>query len=165
MQFPNIQLPGGKPMPYADIGQQLQQSAVTWNDLGWIKEAWNRPIIIKGIHNAQDAQRASAHGAQAIIISNHGGRQLDRVLPTLNILQTVVPELKDSGVEILMDGGIRSGGDVVIAVAMGAKAVLVGRAYAYGLGAGGEAGVSLRAIRQELFMLVTLQGEPRLSSW
>lgn len=142
MQFPNIQLPGGKPMPYADIGQQLQQSAVTWEDIGWIKEAWNRPIIIKGIHNPHDAKRAVEHGAQAIIISNHGGRQLDRVLPTLTILQTVVPELKDSGVEILMDGGIRSGGDVVIALATGAKAVLVGRAYAYGLGAGGEAGVS-----------------------
>jgi isopentenyl diphosphate isomerase/L-lactate dehydrogenase-like FMN-dependent dehydrogenase len=142
MKFPTIQLPGGKPMPYADIGQQLQQSAVTWDDIGWIKEAWNRPLIIKGIHNAHDAKRAADHGAQAIIISNHGGRQLDRVLPTLTILQTVVPELKDSGVEILMDGGIRSGGDVVIALATGAKAVLVGRAYAYGLGAGGEAGVS-----------------------
>lgn len=142
MKFPNIQLPDGKPMPYADIGQQLQQSAVTWDDIGWIKEAWNRPIIVKGIHNVQDAKRAAEHGAKAIIISNHGGRQLDRVLPTLNILQTVVPELKDSGVEILMDGGIRSGGDVVIALATGAKAVLIGRAYAYGLGAGGEAGVS-----------------------
>jgi L-lactate dehydrogenase (cytochrome) len=141
MQFPNIELPGGKPMPYTDIGKQLQQSAVTWEDLTWIKEAWDGPIIIKGIHNVHDAKHAVKYGAKAIVVSNHGGRQLDRVLATLHILKDVAPEMKDSGVDVLMDGGVRSGADVVIALAYGAKAVLVGRAYAYGLGAGGEAGV------------------------
>lgn len=142
MQFPNIELPDGKPMPYTDIGRQLQESATMWEDLTWIREAWDGPIILKGIHNIHDAKLAAKLGAKAIIISNHGGRQLDRVLPTLHILKSVAPEMKDSGVEVLMDGGVRSGADVVIALAYGAKAVLVGRAYAYGLGAGGEAGVS-----------------------
>lgn len=144
MDFPNIELPGGQPMPYADIGQQLQQSAVTWEDLFWIKEAWGGPFVIKGIHNVHDARLAAEHGAKAIVVSNHGGRQLDRVLPTLHILKAVAPAMKDLDVEVLMDGGIRSGADVVIALASGAKAVLVGRPYAYGLGAGGEGGV-LRA--------------------
>lgn len=142
MDFPNIELPGGQPMPYTDIGQQLQQSATTWEDLAWIKEAWGGPIVIKGVHNVNDAKLAQKHGANAIIISNHGGRQLDRVRPTLHILKDVAPAMKDSGVDVLMDGGIRSGADVVIALAWGAKAVLIGRALAFGLGAGGEAGVT-----------------------
>jgi L-lactate dehydrogenase (cytochrome) len=141
MQFPNIELQDGAPMPYADIGRQLQQSAVTWDDIAWIRAAWGGPIVVKGVHNLEDARRAQDHGAQAIVISNHGGRQLDRVLPTLHVLRRVAPAMKDCGMDILMDGGIRSGSDVVVALASGAKAVQVGRAYAYGLGAGGEAGV------------------------
>jgi len=141
MQFPNIELLDGRPMPYADISKQLQQSAVTWDDLTWIKEAWGGPIIIKGVHNVHDAKLAEKHGAKAIVVSNHGGRQLDRVLPTLHILRDVAPAMEGSGVEVLIDGGVRSGADIVIALAAGAKAVLVGRPYAYGLGAGGEAGV------------------------
>ena len=144
MTFANVILDDGSTMPYADIGAQLRQSAVTWEDVKWIKQAWgDRPIIIKGVHNVKDARLAEQHGASAIVISNHGGRQLDRVLPTLHILNEVAPRLQaeQSKMEILMDGGVRSGSDVVIARALGAKAVLVGRAYAYGLGAGGEAGV------------------------
>jgi len=142
MEFPNIELPGGKPMPYTDIGRQLQESAVTWEDLEWIKEAWGGPIVIKGVHNVHDAKQAEKYGASAIVISNHGGRQLNRVLPTLHILREVAPAMKGSSVEILVDGGIRSGADVAIALAAGAKAALIGRTYAFGLGAGGEAGVS-----------------------
>lgn len=142
MSFPNVELPGGEPMPYADIGNQLQQSAVTWEDLDWIREVWQGDIIIKGIHTAHDALKAAQAGAKAIVISNHGGRQLDRVLPTLAMLRQIAPQMKDQNVEILMDGGIRSGGDVAIALASGAKAVLLGRAYVYGLGAAGEAGVT-----------------------
>jgi L-lactate dehydrogenase (cytochrome) len=141
MQFPNIELQDGAPMPYADIGRQLQQSAVTWDDIAWIRAAWGGPLVVKGVHNLEDARQAQNHGAQAIVISNHGGRQLDRALPTLHILRRVAPAMKDCGMDILMDGGVRSGGDVVLALASGAKAVQVGRAYAYGLGAGGEAGV------------------------
>ena len=142
MEFPNIELKSGEVMQYDEIGAQLKQSAVTWEDLPWIREAWgDGPLVIKGIHNLEDAQLAEQHGVQAIIISNHGGRQLDRVRPTLHVLQEVVSGMQNSSMEILVDGGIRSGSDVVIALAMGAKAVLVGRAYAYGLGAAGEAGV------------------------
>jgi len=142
MQFPNVELPGGEPMPYADIGNQLQQSAVTWDDLNWIRELWQGPIIIKGVHTVNDALKAADAGAAAIVISNHGGRQLDRVLPTLQMLQEIAPHMQDRDVDVLMDGGIRSGGDVAIALASGAKAVLIGRAYTFGLGAAGEAGVS-----------------------
>ena len=141
MDFPNIELPGGQPMPYADIGNQLQQSAVTWQDLDWIREVWDGPIIIKGVHTVHDAIKAADVGAAAIVISNHGGRQLDRVLPTLEMLRQIAPQMRERETEVLMDGGIRSGGDVAIALATGAKAVLLGRAYAFGLGAAGGAGV------------------------
>ena len=152
MSFPNVELPGGEPMPYADIGNQLQQAAVTWEDLDWIREAWQGDIIIKGVHTVHDAAKAAEAGAKAIVISNHGGRQLDRVLPTLEMLRKIAPQMKDRDVEILMDGGIRSGGDVAIALACGAKAVLLGRAYVFGLGAAGEAGVarSFAILRAEL---------------
>ncbi|MEE8440679.1 MAG: alpha-hydroxy acid oxidase [Spirochaetia bacterium] len=153
MEFPNIILDDGRPMPYADIGSQLKQSAVTWADLEWIKEAWGeRPIVIKGVHNLEDAKLAEKHGARAIVISNHGGRQLDRVWPTLKMLEAIAPEMKNSSMDILLDGGIRSGGDVVIALAKGAKAVLVGRPQAYGLGAAGEAGVArlFEILRKEI---------------
>lgn len=152
MDFPNIELPGGQPMPYADIGNQLQQSAVTWSDLDWIREVWPGDIIIKGVHTVHDAVKAADVGARAIVISNHGGRQLDRVLPTLEMLRQIAPQMKDRDTEVLMDGGVRSGADVAIALAYGAKAVLLGRAYAYGLGAAGEAGVSkaLSIIKAEL---------------
>jgi L-lactate dehydrogenase (cytochrome) len=140
MRFPNIVLPDG-PMPYADVGAALEQSAVCWGDLGWIRDAWDGPIVIKGVHTGDDARRAVDGGASAIVVANHGGRQLDGVAPTLRVL----PEVVAAGggrVEVLLDGGIRRGGDVVKALCLGARAVLVGRAYAYGLGAGGEAGVA-----------------------
>ena len=142
MRFRNIILNDGSPMSYTDIGTQLRSSAATWEHLPWIREHWgDRPIIIKGIQCARDARLAVEHGADAIVVSNHGGRQLDRVYPTLYMLQEIAPVLQGSGVQILLDGGIRSGADVVIALAHGADAVLIGRAYIYGLGAGGEAGV------------------------
>lgn len=143
MRFPNIVLPDG-PMGYADVGAALEQSVVCWDDLEWIREQWNGPLVIKGVHTDDDARRAVDAGASAIVVSNHGGRQLDTVAPTLRVLPEVVAAVRDQ-VEILLDGGIRRGGDVVKAVCMGARAVLIGRAYAYGLGAGGEAGVT-RAI-------------------
>ena len=142
MDFPNIELPGGEPMPYADIGNQLQQAAVTWGDLEWIREVWEGPIVIKGVHTVHDAQKAADLGAKAIVISNHGGRQLDRVLPTLEMLREIAPQMRDRDIDVFMDGGVRSGGDVAIALATGAKGVLIGRSYAYGLGAAGEAGVA-----------------------
>ena len=143
MQFRNVILNDGTPMPYTDIGTQLRASAVTWEHLPWVRGIWgeDRPVIIKGVQCAEDARLAVEHGADAIVVSNHGGRQMDRVYPTLYMLKEVAPALKGSGVKVLLDGGIRSGADVVIALAHGADAVLAGRAYVYGLGAGGEAGV------------------------
>jgi L-lactate dehydrogenase (cytochrome) len=153
MEFPNIVLNDGSNMQYADIASQLKQSAVTWDDIAWIRQAWgDEPLVIKGIHNIEDAKLAEEYGARAIVISNHGGRQLDRVWPTLRMLQEIAPEMKNSSMNILLDGGVRSGADVAIALATGADAVLVGRAQAYGLGAAGEAGVAraFEILRTEL---------------
>ena len=143
MRFPNVVLPDG-PMHYASVGQALEQSVVSWADLKWIREIWKGPIIIKGILTAEDARRAVDEGAQALVVSNHGGRQLDGVFPALRALPEVVAAVGDR-TEVLMDGGIRRGSDVVKALILGARAVLIGRAYAWGLGAAGGAGVA-RAI-------------------
>jgi L-lactate dehydrogenase (cytochrome) len=143
MSFPNVMLADG-PMPYADVGLALEQSTVTWKDLEWIRKIWDRPIVIKGVHTGEDARRAVDEGASAIVVSNHGGRQLDGVPATVQILPEVI-EAVGGRVDVLLDGGIRRGGDVVKALCLGARGVLVGRAYAYGLGAAGSNGVA-RAI-------------------
>jgi isopentenyl diphosphate isomerase/L-lactate dehydrogenase-like FMN-dependent dehydrogenase len=144
MKFPNIIIPGKGPMLYADVAAALEQSVVTWEDLKWIRQAWNGPIVIKGIHTADDGRRAVDVGAEALVVSNHGGRQLDGVAPTLQILPEVVAAVGDR-IEVLFDSGIRRGGDIVKALCLGARVVMIGRAYAYGLGAAGGAGVA-RAI-------------------
>ena len=163
MSFPNVVLPEG-PMPYVDIGAVLAQSATEWADLRWIREAWNGPIVIKGVHTADDARRAVDAGASAVVVSNHGGRQLDGVAPTLRVLPEVVAAVVGR-VEVLLDGGIRRGGDVVKALCLGARAVLVGRAYAYGLGAGGGAGVTkaLEILRADLERTLRLLGCPSVA--
>ncbi len=160
MSFPNIVLPEG-PMPYADVAAALEASATSWADLGWIREAWGGPVVIKGVHTADDARRAVDAGASAIVVSNHGGRQLDGVAPTLRVLPEVVAAVGDP-VEVLLDGGIRRGSDVVKALGLGARAVLVGRAYAYGLAAGGEAGVTraIDILRADLVRTLKLLGCP-----
>src|SRR6059058_3364027 len=106
MKFPNVVVPGKGPMLYADVTAALEHSVVTWNDLNWIRQAWDRPIVIKGIHTAEDARRAVDIGADALVVSNHGGRQLDGVAPTLRVLPEVVSAVGDS-IEVLLDGGIR----------------------------------------------------------
>ncbi len=141
MSFPNVVLPTGEPMPYADVGAALAQSTVSWNDLKWIKDAWNGPIVIKGVLSAEDARRALDAGADAIVVSNHGGRQLDTVAPTLRALPEIVVAVNGRA-EVLLDGGIRRGSDIVKALCLGARVVLIGRAYAYGLGAAGGNGVA-----------------------
>jgi isopentenyl diphosphate isomerase/L-lactate dehydrogenase-like FMN-dependent dehydrogenase len=146
-------------MPYADVGAALEESAVAWDDLGWLREAWDGPIVIKGVHTADDARRAADAGASAVVVSNHGGRQLDGVAPTLRVLPEVVGAVGDR-VEVLLDGGIRRGGDVVKALCLGARAVLIGRAYAWGLGAGGEAGVAkaIEILRADVLRTLKLLG-------
>jgi L-lactate dehydrogenase (cytochrome) len=158
MSFPNIVLPDG-PMPYADVAAALEQSMVSWTDLRWIRDAWKGPVVIKGVHTADDARRAVDEGAAAIVVSNHGGRQLDGVAPTIRVLPEVVAAV-DRRVEVLLDGGIRRGSDVVKALCLGARAVLIGRAYAYGLGAAGSAGVTraLEILRSDIVRTLTLLG-------
>jgi L-lactate dehydrogenase (cytochrome) len=164
MKFPNVVLPGG-PMPYVDVGAALAQSATAWEDLRWIREAWGGPVVVKGVHTADDARRAVDEGASAIVVSNHGGRQLDGVAPTLRVLPEALAAV-GGRVDVLLDGGIRRGGDVAKALAMGARAVLVGRAYAYGLAAAGEAGVAkaIEILRSDLERTLRLLGCPSVAS-
>ena len=163
MSFPNILLPEG-PMPYADIGAQLAAAAVSWSDIAWIAEAWDGPIVVKGVHTADDARKAVDAGASAVVVSNHGGRQLDGVAATLHVLPEVLDAVGDR-VEVLLDGGVRRGADVAKAVALGAKVVLVGRAYAYGLAAAGREGVAkaLEVLRTELERTLKLLGCPSVA--
>ncbi|MEM7734913.1 MAG: alpha-hydroxy acid oxidase [Deinococcota bacterium] len=143
IEFVNVVDEDGNSMPYTDIGQQLAASAVTWDDLSWVKEAWGeRPLIIKGVHCAEDARKAEDLGASGIIWSNHGGRQQDRVPPTLHMVKEEMPKLKDSSLDFMMDGGIRNGTDILIALSYGLNAVGIGRVTAAGIGAGGYAGLS-----------------------
>jgi isopentenyl diphosphate isomerase/L-lactate dehydrogenase-like FMN-dependent dehydrogenase len=158
MTFPNVVLPDG-PMLYADVGTALEQSMVSWQDLRWIREEWNGPIIVKGVHTGDDARRAIDEGATAIVVSNHGGRQLDGVAPTLRVLPEVVAAVNGQ-VEVLMDGGIRRGSDIVKALCLGARAVLIGRSYAYGVAAGGGPGVAraIEILRADVVRTLKLLG-------
>ncbi|MGO8796349.1 MAG: alpha-hydroxy acid oxidase [Candidatus Sulfotelmatobacter sp.] len=140
----NVVVPGKGPMQLIDVATALAESTPTWADLKWIREIWKGPIVMKGVLTAEDARRAIDEGVAAISVSNHGGRQLDGVPASLRALPEVVEAVKGR-IEVWMDGGIRRGTDIVKALCLGANAVLCGRAYAYGLAAGGEAGVD-RAI-------------------
>ena len=155
----NVVLPGKGPMPLIDVAAALKRSVVTWNDLQWIREQWTGPIVIKGILTADDGRRAVDHGAAAIVVSNHGGRQLDCVSATIRALPEIVAAVGGQ-TEVLMDGGIRRGSDIVKALCLGARAVLIGRAYAYGLAAAGEAGVrrALEILRADLERTMRLLG-------
>jgi isopentenyl diphosphate isomerase/L-lactate dehydrogenase-like FMN-dependent dehydrogenase len=158
MSFPNIVLPDG-PMPYADVAAALEQSMVSWSDLRWIRDAWKGRVVIKGVHTGDDGRRALDEGADAVVVSNHGGRQLDGVAPTIRVLPEVVAAI-DGRIDVLLDGGIRRGSDVVKALCLGARAVLIGRAYAYGLGAAGGAGVAraLEILRRDIVRTLQLLG-------
>ena len=164
MSFPNVMLPSG-PMPYADVGAALEQSTVSWTDLPWIREAWRGPIVIKGVLSAEDGRRAVDAGAEAIVVSNHGARQLDTVAPTIRALPDVVAAV-GTQTEILFDSGIRRGSDIVKALCLGARAVLIGRAYAYGLGAAGGPGVAkaIRILRSDVARTLRLLGCPGVAA-
>ena len=160
MSFPNVVLADG-PMAYADVGAALEKSTVCWDDLRWIRELWKGPLAVKGVQIGDDARRAVDEGVDGVIISNHGGRQLDGVYPTLRLLPEVLSAVNGQA-EVLLDSGIRRGSDIVKALAMGARAVLVGRAYAYGLGAAGEAGVTraIQILRNDVIRTMKLLGCP-----
>jgi len=132
---------------------------LSWDDVAWIKERWNGKLILKGILDPEDARRAADTGADAIIVSNHGGRQLDGAASSISMLPRIV-EAVGERIEVHMDGGIRSGQDVLKAVALGAKGTYIGRPFLYGLGADGRAGVTraLEIIRNELDITMALCG-------
>jgi isopentenyl diphosphate isomerase/L-lactate dehydrogenase-like FMN-dependent dehydrogenase len=161
----NIVVPGKGPMPLVDVGSALARSVVTWEDFRWLRELWPGPIVVKGVLTGDDARRAMDEGAAAIVVSNHGGRQLDGVSSSIRALPEVVAAVNNQ-VEVLMDGGIRRGGDIVKALCLGAKAVLLGRAYTYGLGAGGQAGVTraLELLRDDVERTLRLLGCPSVTA-
>ncbi len=138
---------------------------MTWEDLVWIRKLWSGPLILKGVMDQEDARRAMEVGADAIVVSNHGGRQLDGAPATIEVLPSIVEAVGDR-IEVLFDGGVRTGQDVLRAVAFGARGVLLGRAYVYGLGAMGEVGVSqcLRIIEQELSLTMGFCGQTDIES-
>jgi len=161
----NVVIAGQGPMPLMDVGSALSRTVVAWEDLKWIREIWQGPIVIKGILTGDDAKRAVDEGAQAIVVSNHGGRQLDCVSATLRALPEIVEAVKGR-TEILMDGGVRRGSDIVKALCLGARAVLIGRAYAYGLAAAGQAGVAraLEILKADVDRTLRLLGCPSVTS-
>ena len=166
---------GGKPLTFGNLERALPEAkvpqdfqrwvesqfdpSVTWDDLAWLRSLWGGKIVLKGILDPDDAREAVAHGADAVIVSNHGGRQLDDVPSPIRALPAIVEAVGDE-CEVLMDGGIRSGLDVVKALALGARACLIGRPWAYAVAARGEAGVEhlLRIIRDEMLVTLGLTG-------
>ena len=134
-------------------------ATLNWKDVEWIAAQWGGKLVVKGILDAEDARMAAKTGAAALVVSNHGGRQLDGALSSIAALPPIV-EAVGSSIEVLFDGGIRSGQDVMRALALGARACLSGRAYIYGLGAGGQAGVAraIEIIRSELDVSMALTG-------
>ncbi|HEX3824133.1 MAG TPA: alpha-hydroxy-acid oxidizing protein [Mycobacteriales bacterium] len=136
----------------------------TWTDLAWVREHWDGPIALKGVLHPDDARRAVAAGVDGVLVSNHGGRQIDGSIASLDALPGVVAAVSGE-VDVLLDSGIRTGSDVIKALALGANAVLLGRPYIYGLGLGGEAGVRhvLRSLLAELDLSMALAGCAKLS--
>ena len=134
-------------------------TTLSWKDLDWIRSIWPGKLVLKGILDVEDAEIAAKTGAQALVVSNHGGRQLDGAPSSIEVLPEIVDAV-GSKVEIMFDGGIRSGQDVMRALALGAKSCMIGRAYAYGLGAAGEAGVAkaIDIIGNELLTTMGLCG-------
>ena len=161
----NIVIPGQGPMPLIDVAAALACAAVTWEDVRWIRAAWPGPVVVKGVLTAEDAKRAVDAGAAGVVVSNHGGRQLDGVPASLRVLPEVVVAVHGQ-TEVLMDGGIRRGSDIVKAICLGARAVLIGRAYAYGLAAAGPAGVTraLEILREDIERTLRLLGCPSVAA-
>ena len=164
-QLENIVIPGQGPMPLMDVTAALAKAFVTWEDFRWLRKVWTGPILVKGVLTGDDARRAVDEGAAAVIVSNHGGRQLDGAPATLRALPEVVAAVNGQ-TEVLMDGGIRRGSDIVKAMCLGARAVLIGRAYAYGLAAAGQAGVNraLEILRSDVERTLLLIGCPSVSA-
>ena len=137
--------------------------ALSWKDVEWVRSLWPGKLIIKGVLDVEDARLAAKTGADAIVVSNHGGRQLDGAPSSISALPTIADAV-GSEIEIMFDGGIRSGQDLMRALALGARSCLIGRSYIFGLGAGGQAGVTqaIEIIRDELDVTMALCGVNRV---
>jgi L-lactate dehydrogenase (cytochrome) len=162
--MPNIVSPERGVLRVRDAHTAMKREAFSWSDMQWIRALWKGPIVIKGVLTAEDARRSLDHGAAAVVVSNHGGRQLDGVPASLQVLPEIVEEVKDKA-EVLMDSGIRRGADIVKAICLGARAVLCGRAYVYGLAAASEVGVtrSLDILRADVERCLKLLGCPSVN--
>lgn len=158
VRFRNFDAHRSEPFDIVEIVGQLDAST-TWDDVAWLRDIWPGRLVLKGINEPDDAERAVAVGADGIVVSNHGGNQLDECSPTIAMLPAVA-EAVGGRIEVLMDGGIRSGQDVLKAMSLGAKGCLIGRAHLYGLAAAGEAGVAkaLDVIRTQLQITTGLVG-------
>ncbi len=155
----------GRAMSLTEMTRSGAESfSPTWDDLGWLRAAWDRALVVKGVLTGEDARRAVDLGADAVVVSNHGGRQLDGVPATIDALSEVVAAVGDSA-QVLLDGGVRRGADVVKALALGARAVLLGRPVVWGLAVAGEAGVVhvLELLRSELMRTMSLLGCPSVT--
>lgn len=139
---PNLAPPCGGPAPtfFGAYGEWMQTEPPTWDDVKWLRDEWGGPFLLKGVTRVDDARRAAEIGVTALSVSNHGGNNLDTTPATIRVLPSIAEAVGDD-VEVLLDGGVRRGGDVAKALALGARAVMIGRAYLWGLAANGQAGV------------------------
>ncbi|WP_460062986.1 pre-mycofactocin synthase MftD [Streptomyces sp. YKOK-I1] len=141
LTVPNLRAPGGEaPTFFGAYGEWMQTAPPTWDDVKWLREEWGGPFLLKGVTRVDDARRAVDAGVPALSVSNHGGNNLDTTPATVRVLPAIAEAVGDQ-VEVLLDGGVRRGGDVAKALALGARAVLIGRAHLWGLAANGQAGV------------------------
>ena len=162
LTFPNAPPVGGEAVLTAgQAAAGIMAHPPTWEDIAWVRRQWDGPLVVKGITDVDDARRAVAEGADAISVSNHGGNSLDGSVATIRALPAIA-EAVGGEIEVLLDGGVRRGSDVVKALALGARAVLIGRPYIWALAAGGEEGVRqiLEVYRQGIAGTLTLLGCP-----
>jgi L-lactate dehydrogenase (cytochrome) len=147
----------------AGVANRQVDPSLTWADLAWFRSLWAGPLLLKGVMTVADARKAVEHGADGLVVSNHGGRQLDGARASVEALPDIVDAV-GSRVEVLLDGGVRRGADVVRALALGARAVMIGRPYLYGLSVGGSAGVrrALEILQAEVDHALALTGVPRV---
>jgi (S)-mandelate dehydrogenase len=157
--------PGASAADLADYIRSMRNPDFSWDDLRFIRDRWRGPFVVKGVLSPQDALRAANMGADGIVVSNHGGRQLDGAIATLDALPPVVAAVGDM-MTVLIDGGFRRGSDIVKALALGAKAVVLGRAPLYGIAAAGEPGAAraLEILRDEMLRVLTLLGCPSVEA-
>ena len=166
--FGNLDNPEAPTQKLVSLTQHISASfdaSVNWKDLQWLRQRWQGQLAVKGILRADDAVRAMSHGADAVMVSNHGGRQLDGVPSAAAALPAIVDAVNGK-IQVLMDGGIRRGSDIVKALALGADACLIGRAGLYGLASGGQAGVekAIALLKKEIDITLALLGVPDVAN-